>query len=225
MKRNYLSRYRNEALSRISDGAGADQYNNLVGNGAMELSPNNRTITLTIVNAATTDKTVVLFDCSDPTDAAKDANITITAGQGSTHVKMKWAILSGRSFMIMGMKMTATAAAQFANDLSVVRKVQLGGKSVTEYYTPNNDVSAQNNITTQVDAPAFKMLVDSESYISYTQKGSYTVTFTFTVKDILAPSNALNNLPTREVSNVAWNSGLPQITMADPNYQASVNQF
>jgi hypothetical protein len=176
------------------------------------LDANDRTWTFTVVNAATTSKTVVLFGANkDLTDAAKDASVTITVAEADSHVAVKTEILS-QPVRILGLKMTAVSATQFSNVLSLWDKKSTGSQ-IKALFQPLNYRSAQNNLTTQIDAPTFELLVTPSIYIEFTINASETVTLMFTVVEKAQLSSVLRNSPVVAVANRPAPTGLPQIDM------------
>jgi hypothetical protein len=80
-------------------------------------------------------------------------------------------------------------------------------------FQPLNYRSAQNQITTQIDAPSFELLVKPTTYIQFTINKSETVTFTFTIVQKALFDNTLQGVPVIATSNVPQPTGLPQIDM------------
>lgn len=198
----YGGRYRN-----------AVQAPNMPGQvGAEVLDPNDRTLTITVVNANTTStSSVVIFGSNnDLTDASLPSGITVTVAE-SSHLQVKTELLS-QPIRIYGLKYTVTTAAQFNNALTLVDKTATGALN-QRIWQPLNFRSAQNNLTTQIDAPTFEMLVSASSYISFTMAASETVTFTFTIVEKYIQKNALRGAPEVAASNQMAPTGLPQIDM------------
>jgi hypothetical protein len=80
-------------------------------------------------------------------------------------------------------------------------------------FQPLNYRSAQNQLTTQIDAPSFELLLQASTYIQFTINASETVTFIFTIVEKANFSNTLRNSPVVAVSNRPAPTGLPQIDM------------
>ena len=190
-----------------------DNYMNAVnGANAQVLDPNDRTLTITVVNASVSQiANVMIFgSVKDLTDANKNSNVTITVAE-SSHLEVKTELLQN-PFRILGLKYTVTTAAQFSNALTLFEEASTGGL-ISRPFQPLNYRSAQNNITTQIDAPSFEFLVTSRNYFTFSIIGSETVTFTFTIVEKWNAKNTLRDGRTREVSRTQAPTGLPQLDM------------
>lgn len=187
-------------------------YMNAVGGGAESLDPNDRTLTVTVVNAtASAVSGVVIFGAvKDLTDANLDANITITVSE-SSHLKVKTELLQN-PFRILGLKYSVTTTAQFSNTLTLTEETSTGGL-ISRIWQPLNYRSAQNNISTQIDAPSFELLVNANTYISLSLAGSETITFTFTLVEKAVAKNVLRGTAPRAISRTQAPTGLPQIDL------------
>lgn len=175
------------------------------------LDPNDRTWTITVANAATSAKTCYLFGAiRDLTDTDLDENITITVSD-STHKKLKTELLT-QPVRILGLKYTVTTASQFSYGLSLYDEKSTGSEEKRVWY-PLNYRSAQNNLTTQIDAPSFELLLTPSVYIKFTILGSETVTFAFNIVEKAQLHNVLRNSPVVAVANRPAPTGLPQMDM------------
>lgn len=215
MNRINALRSRAEANFRNFDGVvyGNKGYRNAVGGGmgAESLDPNDRTWTITVANSDTAAHTAMIFGAQkDLTDATKDARITITVTE-SSHLQVKTGLLSV-PVRILGLKYTVTTAAQFSNALTLVDETSNGALNQRKWQ-PLNYRSAQNTLTTQVDAPTFEMLLSSTSYITFTVNASETVTFTFTIVEKAMDRNILRNVSQVAASTQMAPTGLPQIDL------------
>ena len=65
-----------------------------------------------------------------------------------------------------------------------------------------------NQLTTQIDAPTFELLVNSKSYIDVTLAASETITFTFSLSEKQEMKNILKGESTVERSSVAQPTGV-----------------
>ena len=83
-------------------------------------------------------------------------------------------------FRIKGLKYSVTTAGQFSNTLSIFDESSTGGLS-KRVWQPLNYRSAQNQLTTQIDAPDFELLVSAKTYIEVSLAPSEVITFTFTI--------------------------------------------
>jgi len=219
--KNRIQRLRAEAEAnyRNFDGIeyGGNRYNNAVagngrGMGAEVLDPNDRTWTVSVVNASTAAVTgVTLFGASkDLTDANKDGDITISVAE-SSHLQLKTELLT-TPVRILGLKYTVTTAAQFSNALTLADGTSSGAVA-SRIWQPLNYRSAQNQLTTQVDAPTFEFLLSATSYITFTMAASETVTFTFTIVEKSMQKNILRGAPAVAASTQMAPTGLPQIDL------------
>lgn len=216
---NRINRLRAQAENnfRNFDGVvyGNKGYRNAVAGpsfAAVEvLDPNDRTWTITVANSDTAAHSAMLFGAAkDLTDATLDSRVTITVTE-SSHLEVKSEIL-GAPVRILGLKYTVTSAAQFSNALTLVDSTSTGALNQRKWQ-PLNYRSAQNTLTTQVDAPTFEMLVSSTSYITFTINASETVTFTFTIVEKAMSRNLLRNVSQVAASNTMAPTGLPQIDL------------
>ena len=192
-------------------------YNNYGGDarwmaGSEELDPNDRTLTITATNADSANaQTARIFgSVKDLTDATLNANVTITV-QESSHLQTKTELLTN-SFRIQGLKYSVGSTGQFSNVLSLYEEHATGGL-VKRIWQPLNYRSAQNQITTQIDAPSFELLVTSNTYIEFSLNASESVTFTFTLVEKTSQKNVLRGRSVRKVARVASPTGLPQIDL------------
>lgn len=177
------------------------------------LDPNDRTWTITATNGSSAaSATATIFGAvKDLTDTLNTAaGVTVTVSE-STHLQLKTEVL-GQPVRILGMKMTVTNATQFSNVLSLYDTKSTGAEE-KRLFQPLNYRSAQNQITTQIDAPAFELLVTPTMYIQFTLNASEVVTFTFTIVEKAMFGNTLRNSPVVAVSNRPSPTGLPQIDM------------
>lgn len=176
------------------------------------LDPNDRTWTIKVVNSSSaTAYTATIFgSVYDLTDAALNGNLAITVSE-STHLKVKTEVLL-QPVRILGMKMTVVSATQFSNVLSIYDETSTGALE-KRLFQPLNYRSAQNQLTTQIDAPSFELLVKATTYIQFSVNASETVTFTFTIVEKALFANTLRNAPVVAVSNKPAPTGLPQIDM------------
>ena len=196
---------------------GGGRYRNSVnagqgGLGAEVLDPNDRTWTITVVNTntvATSD--VRIFGAAyDLTDASLPAGVTVTVAE-SSHLRLKTELLM-TPVRILGLKYTVTNAAQFSYGLSLIDETSNGAQN-KRVWQPLNYRSAQNQLTTQIDAPTFEMLLSATSYIQFTLGASETVTFTFTIVEKGMQKNILRGAPGVAASTQMAPTGLPQIDL------------
>lgn len=193
-------------------------YNNAVAPGAGPmrnaevLDPNDRTWTINVANSNTVSTgSIRIFGAAiDLTDNSLPGGITITVSE-SSHLQLKTELLT-TAVRILGLKYTVTTAAQFNNTLSLVDNTSTGATN-SRVWQPLNYRSAQNQITTQIDAPNFEMLVSATSYIQFALLASETVTFTFTIVEKALTKNILRQQPVVAASTQMAPTGLPQIDM------------
>jgi hypothetical protein len=211
MNRISQLRQRAEANFRNFDGIAYGNYRNAVGGGAESLDPNDRTWTITVRNSDTAAHSAMIFGSTkDLTDTTLDGRVTITVTE-SSHLSVKTELLTG-AVRILGLKYTVTTAAQFSNALTLTDQTSTGALE-SRPWQPLNWRSAQNTLTTQIDAPQFEMLVGATSYITFTINASETVTFTFTIVEKAVSKNLLRNVPQVAASTQMAPTGLPQIDL------------
>jgi hypothetical protein len=177
------------------------------------LDPNNRTWTITATNnssAAAATATIFgsVLDLTDTLNTA--AGVTVTVAE-ATHIQVKTELLS-QPVRIMGLKMVTQTAAQFSNVVYMYSLTSSGALD-RRLFQPLNYRSAQNQLTTQIDAPNFELLVNSNLYIQFTINKAEIVTFTFTIAQKSNISATLRSAPVVSSSNIPAPTGLPQIDM------------
>lgn len=216
---NRIARLRNQAEHNFRNFEGItygrNSHNAVAGAGvrnAEVLDPNDRTWTVNVANANTVSTgSIRIFGAAiDLTDANLPAGITITVSE-SSHLQLKTELLT-TPVRILGLKYTVTTAAQFNNTLSLVDATSNGANN-TRVWQPLNYRSAQNQITTQIDAPNFELLLSATTYIQFALAASETVTFTFTIVEKGLTKNILRQAPVVAASTQMAPTGLPQIDM------------
>jgi hypothetical protein len=177
-----------------------------------ELDPNDRTLTITVTNASTsTTRSARIFGAvKDLTGATQHADITVTVAE-SSHLQVKTELLQN-PFRIHGMKYSVTTANQFSNTVAIFEESSTGGLS-KRVWQPLNYRSAQNNLTTQIDAPDFELLVNAKSYIDVDILKNESVTFTLTISEKAEMKNILKGRGVKTMSHRQAPTGLPQIDM------------
>lgn len=175
------------------------------------LDPNDRTWTITVTNSSSAASTTayIFGSVNDLTDTL-NTGCTVTVAE-SSHLQVKTEILS-QPVRIMGLKMTVVSATQFSNVIYFYDQKSTG-KQERVLFQPLNYRSAQNQLTTQIDAPSFELLVTPTMYASFTLNKAEIVTFTFTIVEKALFQNTLRNSPIVAVSNRPAPTGLPQIDM------------
>jgi len=199
---------------------GAPMFNNATGVApvasnvayASTLDPNDRTLTFNIINSDTATAAVVtLFGSArDLTDALLPAGLTVNVLE-SSHQQVKTELLTN-PFRIYGLKMTATNVNQFSNTWSIFRSNSTGFQQ-RKMFQPINYRSAQNNLTTQVDATGFELVVDLDTYVQFTVNASENVTIIFNLSERTNTTNLLTGNAIREVATSTAPTGLPQIDL------------
>jgi hypothetical protein len=177
------------------------------------LDPNDRTWTVVVTNGSSTvGVTAIIFGANyDLTDTLNTAaGVTVTVSE-SSHLQLKHELMS-QPVRILGLKMTVTSATQFSNVLSLYDRKSTGAEE-KRLFQPLNYRSAQNQITTQIDAPSFELLLTASTRVEFTINKSEVVTFTFTIVQKAQIHNVLRNAPVAANSNTPAPTGLPQIDM------------
>jgi len=214
---SYLKKLKREHEANFHSFSG-DEFMGYSPVSGEELDPNDRTMTITVANAnTTTAKTVRLFGAvKDLTDATKDSDITITVSE-SSHLQVKTELLQN-PFRIKGLKYSVANAGQFSNTISIFEESSTGGLS-KRIFQALNYRSAQNNLSTQIDAPDWELLVSAKTYIELSINASETVTFTFTISEKAELKNVLKGRGVKTSTHRQAPTGLPQIDMvARRNY-------
>lgn len=177
------------------------------------LDPNDRTWTVTVTNGSSTVSAlaIVFGSIKDLTDVANTAaGVTVTVAE-STHLQLKTEVLM-QPVRILGLKMTVVSATQFSNVIALYDQKSTGAEE-RRLFQPLNYRSAQNQLTTQIDAPSFELLLTASTFMQFTINKSETVTFTFTIAEKAQFHNTLRNSPVVAVSNRPAPTGLPQMDM------------
>lgn len=212
--KSYLNRLQREAEHNFHNFSGGfgDDFMGYAPVSGEELDPNDRTLTITVANANTASaKTARIFGATkDLTDANKDSDITITVAE-SSHLIVKTELLQN-VFRIKGFKYSVTTAGQFSNTISIFEESSTGGLT-KRIWQPLNYRSAQNQLTTQIDAPDFELLVSAKTYVEVSLKASETITFTFTISEKAELKNVLKGRGVKTASGRQAPTGLPQIDM------------
>lgn len=208
---SYLKRLQRESEMNFHNFSG-DEFMGYSPVSGEELDPNDRTLTITVANANTASaKTARIFGSTkDLTDANLDADITITVAE-SSHLVVKTELLQN-PFRIKGFKYSVTTANQFANTMSIYEESSTGGLN-KRVWQPLNYRSAQNQLTTQIDAPDFELLVNAKTYLEVSLAASETITFTFTISEKAELKNVLKGRGVKTASGRQAPTGLPQIDM------------
>lgn len=212
--KNRVSQYTAGASGDFNQFVGMNPEDNYMGaaGNAQVLNPNDRTLTVTVVNASVSAITNVMIfgTVKDLTDANKNAAVTITVAE-SSHLQVKTELLQN-PFRILGLKYVVTTVAQFNNSLTLVEEKSTGSLHSVKWQ-PLNFRSAQNQITTQIDCASFEFLVTSNTYFTFTIAASETVTFTFTLVERFDAKAELRDGRTRQVSRTMAPTGLPQLDL------------
>jgi len=170
------------------------------GGNMEELDANDRTLTIKISNANTiTAKVARVFGASkDLNDALLDPDITILVDE-SSHTSVKAELLQN-PFRIGGLKYVVSDALQLNNSFSIIESTSTGSET-RKKWQPINYRSAMNQITTQIDAPSFDLLVSANTYIEVLINPSSSVTMTVTLSQKAAMRNVLQN---RQVATTSF---------------------
>jgi hypothetical protein len=222
---NYFNRIRslqNEAEGKFRNFEGIQyprRYHQATGTATAaaapqeELDPNDRTWTVVVTNNSSANAaTAMVFGAiKDLTDTANTAaGVTVTVGE-SSHLQLKTELL-GQPVRILGLKMTCVSATQFSNILTIY-DMKSTGANESRIWQPLNYRSAQNNLTTQIDAPSFQLLLKPSTYFTFTINKSEVVTFIFTIVQKANFGNVLRNAPVVSQSSVPAPTGLVQVDM------------
>ncbi len=175
------------------------------------LDSNDRTWTITVTNSSSAASTTayVFGAVKDLTDTLNTGCTVVPAE--ATHLQIKTEIL-GQPVRILGLKMTCVSATQFSNVISIHDTKSTGGDTI-RLFQPLNYRSAQNQLTTQIDAPSFELLVTPTVWFSFTLNKAEVVTFMFTIIQKTLLHNTLSGTAVVASSNRPAPTGLPQIDM------------
>lgn len=218
--RDRIAAMRNQAEQKFRNYEGTQysrQYRHADGGAAAPavsqetLDPNDRTWTITVTNSSSAASTTayVFGAVKDLTDTL-NTGCTVTVAEAS-HLIVKTEIL-GQPVRILGLKMTVVSATQFSNVITLHDTKSTGADNV-RLFQPLNYRSAQNQLSTQIDAPSFELLVTPTTWLTFTLNKAEIVTFIFTIVQKTLIHNTLRNSPVVATSNRPAPTGLPQIDM------------
>jgi len=219
MKKNRIGNYRAVAEKSFNN---MEEFNGFAQ--ARVLDPNDRTLTITVANSNTgTTATARIFGATkDLTDANLPAGITVTVAE-SSHLQVKTELLTN-PFRIAGLKYTVTTASQFSNPLFLYEESSTGGL-IRRIWQPLNYRSAMNQLTTQIDAPTFELLVGAKTYIELVMRASESVTFTFSMSEKAQMQNVLQAESVVERSPIPAPTGVATFDAMKVYQQAGNRRF
>lgn len=199
----HAKRYGKSPYSNMNAGPFSQIYS-FSGNGGFGgqnvLNPADRTLFVTVANSNTTTSSVTLFNSFvDSSDSSLASGVTITIA-GSTHVQTKEEIKSN-PFLVFGMKYNVTTAAQL-NNTWTLRWRNATGADYNNIWIPRSRVSAQNESSTDIDAPDFVYPLDGHSEISFDLAASETVNITFFLRDKVELQNVLQGADVRKTTSL-----------------------
>lgn len=185
-----------------------DGYDSYVGKSIGRINPNDRTITVTVINTGATPAEAIIFGANE--NAAQPVGITVNV-QESSHAEVREDSKSN-PFTIMGMKMTVSDPLQLDNILKLVERSS-AGKFERHVYQPRSATSPQNFNGNMIDDNTFEFEVTGKKSIRLDINPGVTVVFTFTIVARANMSNVLRGRNVAEMSRAPRKTGLPQIDL------------
>ena len=212
--RNKINTFERGAQRQFSNFGGM-QYQN--SNGAGQLDPNGRTLTISVqnTNTGTTAAIFIFGSIYDLTDATQPT-IHVTVAEASSYLSLKTDLLAS-PIRIYGARYNVSSVAQLNNPWNIIRQSS-SGEYDSRYVQPISYRSAQNTIQTQVDMMSFALLVTKEVRLQVTLLASETVTFTFYIKEKVDVSDVLKGQGVVRSTDQTVPTGLPQIDMLGQNF-------
>ena len=198
-----------EEVEYIGEDGYDDSYDSYEQASIGKINPNDRTLTVTIVNASGADAEAIIFGGNE--NAPQPAGVTVTV-QESSHNEVREES-KANPFKIQGMKMSVSDALQFDNVWRILRKSAAGAAN-SYPYQPRNATSPQNTNPNLIDDSAFEMDVTGQDSIRFFQKAGTKTTITFTIKARVDMGNVLMGNNVAEISTAPRPTGLPQIDLA-----------
>ena len=180
-----------------------------------DLNPLDRTLTVTVVSAAAGTETVNLFNSfADPTDANVPAGITITVQEapGGSHPFLKQEIISN-IITLKGDRFSVTTVPQLSNIWTLLSQDSTG-QNISYPWQPASRRSAQNQITTQIDAADFIMDLNGYNSLQFDILAAESVTFTFYVKKKTQLKNVSKGRNIVAATNLLPPSGRMEVDLA-----------
>ncbi len=177
--------------------AEAESFRNLTGQRPVEkINPNNKTLSISVVNTTTTEATARIFGAIGTATSVNNAaaGITVTPAN-ATHQELLDTILAD-PFRITGLKLiTKNNVSQFSNALKIVEEDAFGKKNENTVI-PISFASNKDYNSKFIEAREFSMAVRKTSYIEFALEGSEELTFIFNVSDKLDRAAELSGRPT-----------------------------
>ena len=172
------------------------------------INPNDRTLTIAVVNTSTEPATAILFGAN--AEEAQPNGVSVNVEE-SSHKEVREES-KAHPFKIAGMKYSVSAPIQFDNVLRIQRRTASGTKT-DRVYQPRNATSPQNFNPTLIDDDNFEMDVTGQDALRFTINANSTAVFTFTVKARANLGNLLRGHNVAELSHVPRTTGLPQLDL------------
>lgn len=198
-----------EEVEYIGEDGYDDSYDSYEQASIGKINPNDRTLTVTIVNASGADAEAIIFGGNE--NAPQPAGITVIV-QESSHNEVREES-KANPFKIQGMKMSVSDPLQFDNVWRILRKSAAGAAN-SYPYQPRNATSPQNTNANLIDDSAFEMDVTGQDSIRFLAKAGVKTTITFTIKARVDMGNVLMGHNVAEISTAPRPTGLPQIDLA-----------
>ena len=198
-----------EEVEYIGEDGYDDSYDSYEQASIGKINPNDRTLTVTIVNASGADAEAIIFGGNE--NAPQPAGITVVV-QESSHNEVREES-KANPFKIQGMKMSVSDPLQFDNVWRILRKSAAGAAN-SYPYQPRNATSPQNTNANLIDDSAFEMAVTGQDSIRFLAKAGVKTTITFTIKARVDMGNVLAGQNVAEISTTPRPTGLPQIDLA-----------
>lgn len=194
-------------------GYGHDGYE-----GGKDANPNlgtideaDRTMTVTISNDGSSLnplETARVFGAFTNTANTQPTGVTVSILETS-HEQVR-AESQVNPFLVLGLKYIVTNVAQFSNNLNVFTQTSTG-MSLNKTFQPFAYRSAQNQIATQIDAPAYAFGVDGRTELQVPINANEDITLILQLKTRGDITNILRGRGVVDIASGKAPTGLPQM--------------
>ena len=186
-----------------------DAYDDYTKSSIGKIDPNDRTLTVVVINKSGASAEAVVFGGNAET--AQPNGVTVEVEE-SSHKEVREES-KANPFKIAGMKYSVSSSLQFDNVLRVERRTASGSKT-TRVYQPRNATSPQNFTQSLIDDDNFEMDVTGQDSLRVIVEDGVTAVFTFTIKARANLGNLLSGRNVAELSRAPRTTGLPQLDLA-----------
>lgn len=185
-----------------------DAYDDYTRTSIGKIDPNDRTLTVRVVNTSQEALEAVIFGGNE--EAEQPTGVTVTVEE-SSHKEVREES-KANPFTISGMKYSVSNPLQFDNVLKLTKRTAAGSNTI-RVYQPRNATSPQNFTQSLIDDDNFELNVTGQDSLRVTINAQTQAVFTFTIKARANMGNLLKGNNVAELSRVPRTTGLPQIDL------------